>query len=294
MPLDKDRPCVTSVPLNKDRPCVTSAANPGIRRVRALQTKGRTRREEQAFVTEGLRLYLDAPAGALEQVYVSKTFLDTAQQAFADRAAVYGRLTRRLEETGCTVVSDDVFAGMSDTETPQGVLCVARMPVYGEKDLLPGDGAAPLLLLLEDIQDPGNLGTIFRTAEAAGVTGIVMTRGTVDLFNPKTVRATMGSVFRMPFLQTEDLPALAGRLRSSGISVFAAHLAGSTDYDAADYTKGAAFLIGNEGNGLSEKAAAAADTLLRIPMRGQIESLNAAMAAGILVYEAYRQRRFSG
>ena len=130
--------------------------------------------------------------------------------------------------------------------------------------------------------------------EAAGVAGILMNKGTADLFNPKTVRSTMSAVFRMPFLVTEDFSAALTQLRGRGLRIFAAHLAGQDNYDRADYTGPCGILIGNEGRGLTEEAAALATDLIRIPMHGRIESLNAAMAAGILMYEADRQRRQAG
>ena len=146
-------------------------------------------------------------------------------------------------------------------------------------------------LVLEDIQDPGNLGTMFRTGEGAGISGIIMTKGTVDLFAPKTVRATMGSIYRVPYLVTDDLGAMLGKLHAEGIHTYAAHLRGEKYYDELDLTGNCAFLIGNEGNGLKKETADLADTYLKIPMEGKLESLNAAMAAGILMYEAHRQSR---
>ena len=147
------------------------------------------------------------------------------------------------------------------------------------------------MLITENVQDPGNLGTMFRTAEGAGVTGILMSKNTVDVFNPKTIRSTMGSVYRMPFLYTEDIKESVELLKRQGISCYAAHLKGKDFYEKSDYTQPTAFLIGNEGNGLSEELADTADTYIKIPMGGKLESLNAAMAAGILMYEANRQRR---
>jgi TrmH family RNA methyltransferase len=145
--------------------------------------------------------------------------------------------------------------------------------------------------VLEDIQDPGNLGTMFRTGEGAGISGIIMTKNTVDLFSPKTVRATMGSIYRMPFFITEDLPQTLAELRMAGVHTFAAHLAAKQYYDQMDFTGACAFLVGNEGNGLKKETADLADTYLKIPMEGRLESLNAAVAASILMYEAHRQCR---
>src|SRR5699024_2833373 len=148
-----------------------------------------------------------------------------------------------------------------------------------------------LPIFLEDLQDPGNAGTILRTGEGAGVSGIFLTRTCVDITNPKVIRGTMGSIYRVPFFYVEDVPSLKEMLKGRGIRFFAAHLQGRNQYYEESYQGGSAFLIGNEGKGLTEEAAEAADCLIRIPMEGQVESLNAAMAAGILMYEAARQRR---
>ena len=162
-------------------------------------------------------------------------------------------------------------------------------PSYTKEQILDFD--VPLYLLAEDIQDPGNLGTIFRTAEAAGVSAVIMSRGTVDVFNPKTIRSTMSSLFRMPFLYVDDLGEEIRVLRKRGVRVYAAHLGGKRIYTEPDYTEACAFLIGNEGNGLREETARLADEKIIIPMQGQIESLNAAMSAGILMYQAAMERR---
>ena len=145
-------------------------------------------------------------------------------------------------------------------------------------------------MILEDIQDPGNLGTIMRTAEGAGAAGVIMSRGCVDIYNPKTIRSTMGSAYRVPFLYVDDLKAAIEKIRSCKIDVYAAHLKGETYYDDINYHR-AAFLIGNEGNGLREETAALADRYIKIPMSGQVESLNAAVSTAILMYEFRRQRR---
>ncbi|MDE5933982.1 MAG: RNA methyltransferase, partial [Lachnospiraceae bacterium] len=171
----------------------------------------------------------------------------------------------------------------------QGILCVVRQFSYVLESMLEAEN--PLLVLLEDIQDPGNLGTIFRAGEGAGVTGILMSNNSVDIYNPKTIRSTMGSIYRMPFLYTEQLTEVIGKLREKKIAVYAAHLRGAVTYDTCDHTRGTAFLIGNEANGLRDETADAADVSVKIPMAGQVESLNAAVAASILLYEAARQRR---
>jgi len=132
-----------------------------------------------------------------------------------------------------------------------------------------------------------------RTGEGAGITGVIMNKTTVDLFNPKTIRSTMGSIYRVPFIVTADLAETMNDLKQQGVSLYAAHLKGQYAYDEEDYTKASGFLIGNEGNGLSDEIADLADTYIKIPMEGQVESLNAAISASLLMYEANRQRRKS-
>ena len=213
----------------------------------------------------------------MEKVYVSETIEKDEE------------LMARVQRFPMETVSDTVFRQMCDTQTPQGILTVLRSPSYDMEDLLRKKN--PLLIVLEDLQDPGNAGTILRTGEGAGVSGIFLTRTCVDITNPKVIRGTMGSIYRVPFFYVEDVPSLKEMLKGRGIRFFAAHLQGRNQYYEESYQGGSAFLIGNEGKGLTEEAAEAADCLIRIPMEGQVESLNAAMAAGILMYEAARQRR---
>ena len=277
---------------------ISSGSNPRIRKLVELQKKAKLRRETGLFVIEGTRLCVDTPPQYIKEVFATENRIKNASE----------KEKILMKEHPLTVVTEEAMAKAADTTTPQGILCVAKMPVYsreillgkmaGEKqeadkadDLGTAAGAAPLLLVLEDIQDPGNLGTIFRTAEAAGATGILMSRGTVDLFHPKVVRATMSAIFRMPFYISNDLCAEIAALRENGIRSYAAHLGGKRAYDELPLTQGCAFLIGNEGNGLSETLTAQADEKIIIPMSGGAESLNAAMAAGILMFEAARQRR---
>ena len=132
---------------------------------------------------------------------------------------------------------------------------------------------------------------MIRTGEAAGITGIIMNQTTVDLFHPKTIRATMGALYRVPFYIMPDLPGFLRELKQRGVTLYGAHLEGTMCYDEPDYGGHTGFLIGNEGNGLSPEIAELADIRIRIPMEGRTESLNAAVAAALLMYEANRQRR---
>lgn len=179
---------------------------------------------------------------------------------------------------------------MSDTQTPQGILALVRQHAFRTEDLLAAPGPA-FLMVLENIQDPGNLGTILRAGEGAGITGVLMSETTADIYNPKVIRSTMGSVFRVPFVYTEDLPASLKALKAGGVRLYAAHLNGRNNYEKEDYTVDTGFLVGNEANGLTDETAALADACVKIPMKGKVESLNAAVAASVLMFEAARQRR---
>lgn len=258
---------------------ITSAANQQMKHVIQLNKKAKTRYEQRVFVVEGMKMCMEAPKKDIQAMYVSESFLQVPEH------------TAMLQEYSYEVVADNVFKTISDTQTPQGILALIKMPEYTWEDLMGRDGKKTHLLILENIQDPGNLGTMIRTGEGAGVTGILMNRTTVDVFHPKTIRATMGSLYRVPFYVTEGLEESLKELKEAGISLYAAHLQGKMSYDEPDYKKPCGFLIGNEGNGLTEKTAEYADAYIRIPMEGRVESLNAAIAATLLMYEVNRQRR---
>ena len=262
---------------------ITSSANGKVKQVIQWQNKARERREAGIFLTEGIKLFQEAPEACVREVYLSE---NAAERLRKDAA-----LWEKIQRTGYETVEEALFRKMSDTDTPQGILCVIRRPEYTLDRLL--DGPAPLLVILENLQDPGNLGTILRTGEGAGITGVILGKETVDIYHPKTVRATMGSIFRVPFVCTDDLKKTVETVRNRGVKVYAAHLSGKDLYTGHSFRGGTAFLIGNEAKGLSAGMTALADGLLRIPMEGKVESLNAAVAAALLVYEAHRQRKAS-
>ena len=294
---------------------ITSTSNQKVKELIRLKEKSRIREEEKLFLAEGPRMAEEIPMEWIDCLYVSESY----EKKCGEQTAAYKKAGVRTE-----TLSDEVFARVSDTKTPQGVLAAVHMPEYSFADILgvkkaaahthvqrafmqdpfeghfaARDGAAgrarlPLVLVLDNLQDPGNMGTVFRSAEAAGASGILMSKDCVDVYNPKVIRSTMGSVYRMPFYYTSSIQEeILPWLREKKITGYAAHLEGKNSYDQEDYTKGTAFFIGNEGNGLSRELSQKADIWIRIPMEGQVESLNAAMASGILMYEASRQRRNS-
>lgn len=256
---------------------ITSVNNGQIKNIIHLNQKTKARREQGLFAAEGRKMFLEAPKDWISKVYVSESLS-------RDEA-----LMEQVKRSEHEIVTDTVFRQMSDTQTPQGILTVLKKPSYNIEDILKGEN--PLVMVLEDLQDPGNAGTILRTGEGAGIGGVFLTRTSVDITNPKVIRSTMGSIYRIPFLYVEDVVSLKQIFRERNIRSFAAHLKGRRFYDEESYAGGTAFFIGNEGKGLTDQAAELCDTLIRIPMSGKVESLNAAMAAGILMYEAARQRR---
>ncbi len=260
---------------------IESRANPRIKALAVLIKKKKARDEEGVFAAEGRRMFSEAPEDMIREIYVSQSFL----MQFGNDPGI----KEKLERCGFEVLSDEVYKYISDTQTPQGIMCIVRQKRYTQEEVM--SGPEPFLLFVEDIQDPGNLGTMIRTGEGAGVTGVIMSEGTVDIYNPKTIRSTMGSVFRMRFCQVPDMKAAVLEARKAGISVYAAHLKGERPYDEPDYRKACGFIVGNEGAGISEDTARSATELIRIPMKGEVESLNAAVAATVIMYETARQRR---
>lgn len=276
---------------------ITSSSNKKIKNTIALLSRTRERRKQGLFVVEGVKMFLETPTKRIRELYIEETLYKDIQNK-----EVGSDLIHKIEEiqdkekpysfgVSIEVVSTDVFKKMSDTQTPQGILCVVENLTYSLKDNLQKHKQDGLYLILEDIQDPGNLGTMLRAGEGAGISGVIMSDKTVDIYNPKTIRATMGSIYRVPFFYEKDLALSVQTLQKEGVRVYAAHLKGKDDYDRINYKGPVAFMIGNEGNGLTDALAELADAYIKIPMLGSVESLNAAIAATLLTYEAARQRR---
>ena len=270
---------------------ITSNKNEKIKNLQALLKLKKERDRQGVFVIEGFRIFkdtLETAPGLIESIFVSESFLSGGNfSTLKDKMSSAG-LNQRL-----VTVKDMVFESISQTVTPQGIMCIVKKPAYKIEEITEilsdsSDKEHMKILLLENIQDPGNLGTMLRTAEAAGVSGIVMSRDCADIFNPKVVRSTMGSIFRVPFIYAEDFCAAVKHLKAAGITIYAAYLHGGVNYTTVHYDRKSAVMIGNEGNGLTDDAVSLADKRLYIPMEGKIESLNAAVAAAILLYHDMR------
>jgi TrmH family RNA methyltransferase len=253
---------------------ITSLNNDRVRHVRRLQADRRYRVREGAFVVEGTRWLADA----LEQEAAPLAVFYTDD--WREQAGHAGILQQI--DTAIQAVSNNVMAAMSDTETPSGVLAV--LPLRARP--LPAD--PDLLLILDAIRDPGNLGTMLRTAAAAGVDGVLLSPGCVDPYNPKAVRAGMGAHLRVPVHQ-QAWPEIA--VASQGLRVWLAAAGGALPYTEVNWREPSALIIGSEAHGAGSEASALASGAVVIPMYVATESLNAAVAAGVILFEAARQRR---
>lgn len=260
---------------------IESNANGQYKKLQKLMKQSRTRRQEGVFVVEGWKMVKEA----LERNLVLHLYSAEREQEHCREEL--NRFSRG--NVPVDLMRDTLFSQLSDTVSPQGILGVVRMPVYEREEIVNQPDAK--LLCLENIQDPGNLGTMFRTAEGAGMTGVVLTKGCVDLFNPKVVRSTMGSLFRVPFYVCQDMEEEMKFMQKQGFCFFAAHLQGTKDFTEESYEGSIGILIGNEANGLSEAVSGLADCKVKIPMEGELESLNAAVSAALFMYEVRRKRR---
>ena len=200
---------------------ITSMSNGQMKLVQQLIKKAKARKESGLFVVEGMKMFREAPQERIEKVYASSSFLKEAENQSVILEKGCTEKNGKLEE-----VDDKVFKNLSDTVTPQGILCLIKRVETPIKEILKTkDEKAPFLMILEDLQDPGNMGTILRTAEGAGVTGIILSKNCVDLYNPKVIRSTMGSIYRMPVMQA-DLLEILPVLKENKIQTYAAHLKG--------------------------------------------------------------------
>jgi TrmH family RNA methyltransferase len=255
---------------------ITSLANPKVKLVSSLQSSRRTRYREGRFVVEGTRLVQDAFAAGLAPDLV----LYTPEWAESGEAAA---LFQVIEQTATSsfVVSDEVFERCSDTETPQGVLALLPFP-----DLTPPPELT-FVVVVDRLRIPGNLGTILRTAAAAGVEAVLLPPGNIDPYNPKVVRGGMGAHFRLPILRP-GWDWIHAEL--ANLDRWLASMHAGRRYDQVDWTRPVAIIVGGEARGAGQRAESIATGEVHIPMPGGMESLNAAVAAGVLLFEVVRQR----
>ena len=275
---------------------ITSRQNPLVKRFRLVRAGG----EHHHVFLEGVRLIEDAlRAGAHFETVAFSSQIETTERGLA--------LLDQLQQVPCrgAHVSKQVMDAIADTESPQGVAAIVSRPHFEVADVV--DRSPQLIIIADELQDPGNLGTIIRTAEAAGATGLITTRFTVDPFNHKALRASMGSALRFPIATDVPRPDAFALCRKRGIKIIALESAPAGPlgviedgevtgamqiYTEAKLTGPVALVCGRESSGIASATAATADALVHIPMADGVESLNVSAAAAILLYEAARQRGF--
>jgi TrmH family RNA methyltransferase len=260
---------------------ITSVKNNRVKSWAALKQK-KYRTQTGLYIAEGVRLVEEAViAGAPVEAILLSGDLQSGR---------YDKIITRVVSLGAEVyeVTEQVLAHVADTKTPQGVVAIVRQTA-GDPTAFLQNKTNPLYLVLDGIQDPGNLGTMIRTADAVGATGVFLGTNCVDLYNPKVVRATMGSLFHLPLFEV-DLEQFLPLIKAQGVSVVGTATQAEKTVFQHDFTKGTALVIGSEAHGMSDSVAALVDQNISLPMPGQAESLNAAIASSVMLYEALRQR----
>lgn len=257
---------------------ITSVSNPRIKHIRSLLANRKDRKRERMFVIEGIRAVEEALKSStrIETLVYEPVHLGSTERGQALLQQMQDR--REAHEAGT-----DVLAAVSDTVTPQGVVAIVAWPE-------PAERRAGVQLVLDALQDPGNVGTLLRSADATGVTQVLCLRGTADLYAPKVARAAMGAHFRLPMQQDLGWDELALALLPYD-NIYVTDARAAMPYYAADWRQPCVLVIGNEANGVSDEARAWASKLITIPMAEGVESLNAAVAGSVVLFEAARQRR---
>ncbi|HEY0079108.1 MAG TPA: RNA methyltransferase [Pyrinomonadaceae bacterium] len=260
---------------------IKSRSNPLLKLARAA----REGRERELMFVEGVRLCEEAarsPVGIEDVLYTERLLSDERG------ARLVEELSRRARRT--VAVDEDVFASLSDTKTPQGIVALARRPPTEASVLESNVRETPLLVVMHGVGNPSNAGAMLRVAEAAGATGVISTTGSTDLFSPKALRGAMGSSFRLPVWTGASLREAAHWCAERSIPTVATDVRAGREHTALDWTEPRAVILGAEAAGLDETETSQADFQIKIPMRPPVESLNVAVALAVLLYEANRQR----
>lgn len=263
--------------ISRDR--ITSTSNSQVKRLVNLLKKAKERRTEGVYVIEGRKMLLELLENDLDRldtVFVTDEFINSCSQ----------EITSLLNKTKCYIAESKVFDSIAETVTPQGAMAIVSSRQYSLEDYISGPEFKALIL--DGLQDPGNLGTIIRTGEAAGIDLLILSKDSVDMTNPKVVRSTMGAMNRVPYIYVESLTDTIKLIKEkrAGFKVFATALDSSISYKEAKFGKDFAIVIGNEANGVTKEVQNMADQNIIIPMYGNVESLNAAVAAAIVMFEA--------
>lgn len=261
---------------------VKSKSNKWVKYIKKLFRR-RFRGRESKFVVEGIRVIEEI----LESDVPVEVVLFSSQVKFTPRGC---ELIRIAQKSGITVleVTEKIMNELSDTETPQGILAVVHRVDVNLDEII--SSSPSLLVLVDGVQDPGNLGTIIRTAAGGGVEGVILLPGTVDLYNPKTLRSTMGNIFKIPIVVARDREEVLRKLSDAGLKLIVGDPSAKKAVFEVGLTGPVIIVVGNEGNGVKEDLLKLAGNVVNIPMSPGVDSLNVAVAAGIMIYEVLRQR----
>lgn len=253
---------------------ITSKENEKIKEIRRLKDSKKERDEKKQFIIEGTKM--------LEEVIKEKGKIVTIVicEDCLEKETIDSKLLYEIAKYDCIYVNEKIFLLLTDVVNPQGVLAIIQQKDNSNNINYNED----IIIILENIQDPGNLGTILRTIDAAGLTQVIITKNTVDAYNPKVIRSTMGAIFRVNIVQLESIE----ELKDHGFTITATSLNAEKSIYEMKYNKHA-IIIGNEANGVSKELLTKADLKLKIPMPGKAESLNASVATGVIIYEYIRQ-----
>ena len=254
---------------------IESKDNSLFKNIKKLKER-RFRDKEGFFILEGLRLIEEAIKAnmEIEHIIISKDYEDKFEAFLKKNNNLYNKIN---------FLSNNLFMQVASTENPQGIIAVVKKK--NNENTLNGD----FYLICDKVQDPGNLGTIIRTAHAAGANGIILTKGTVDIYNDKTIRSTMGSIFYIPIFYDDKNYTIIKSLKEDGFSLVATSLAESKNFFEEDLRGKTILAVGNEGNGISDELFELADKKVKIPMPGGAESLNVSIATSIILFEKVRQ-----
>ncbi len=260
---------------------IQSNQNSTLKEIKSLHLK-KNRDALGLYFVEGIRFVSDAIDNG--QV-ISKIIISDKLESLNGGSELIEKVKGVCSDI--SLVPEKLFKEVSDTQTPQGILAVLKKNKY-DFDRVISEGSS--VVILDCLQDPGNAGTIIRTADAGGISAVLMSKGCVDLYSPKVLRSTMGSVFHIPIFEGLNITETIQVLKLNGYKVIASHLSGKNNYFQEDLTGRSAIIVGNEANGISDETANMADSLVKIPMPGKAESLNASVAASIMIYEIVRQQ----
>jgi len=262
---------------------ISSKDNKLIKHIRSLHQRKYRDRDEQFFV-EGIKLTIEAlkQEENITNIIVCPDIIQSVNggKEFIEDLNKY--------EVTVNTVTENIFKDISDTETPQGVLTIIKKKKVLVENIIFDE--KKIYILLDGVQDPGNLGTIIRTADAIAADGIFLSKGCADAYSPKTLRSSMGSIFRVPVIEKTELSHIIYKMKDKGIKIIATSLQANQYHYNLNYDTGIGLVVGSESNGICEEVLKSADYIVKIPMRGGAESLNASVAAGILMYEVIRDR----